>query len=128
MNESSGMMMGSRMKTTIDKDHFQKVGSHLQMEGNILGINLFLDEVVIEHVSPKTKVWKTIGKPKLLVVGDYQMAVNISSKDNGSLLTVSIDYDLPASNKWLGILFGKYYAKWCVSMMIGGVKNYFSGR
>lgn len=42
MNKSSVMMMGSRMETTIDDDHFQKVGSHLRMEGNVLGINISL--------------------------------------------------------------------------------------
>jgi hypothetical protein len=123
MNEPSGMMMGSRMKTIIDNDHFQKVGSHLQMEGKVLGINLFLDEVVTERLSPNIKVWETVGTPKLLVVGDYKMTVKVSSKSNESLLTVSIDYDLPNSNKWLGILFGKFYAKWCVGLMVNGVKT-----
>lgn len=123
MNKSSGMMMGSRMKTTIDNDHFQKVGSHLQMEGNVLGMNLFLDEVVTKRISPKIKVWETVGKPKLLVVGDYQMTVNISPKNSGSLLTVSIDYDLPETNKWLGVLFGRFYARWCVGLMVNGMSK-----
>jgi hypothetical protein len=61
-----------------------------------------------------------------MVVGDYKMTAKISAQDIGSLLMVSIDYDVPASNKWLGKLFGKFYAKWCVSMMIDGVKNHLN--
>lgn len=127
MNKPSLMMGGGLMKTTTDNDNFQKVGSHLQMGGKILGINLFLDEEVTRREPPSLKTWATVGVPRLLVVGNYGMGIEIKPEGSGSNLKVYIDYDLPSKNRWLGELFGKTYAVWCVQQMINGASDYFSG-
>lgn len=125
MNQSSWMMGGGSMNVSVDENHDQKVGSHILLSGKAFGIKIFLDEVVTRHNPPFTKTWQTVGTPQLLVVGNYSMSINIEQQEQGSILRISIDYDLPTKNKWLGKLFSKIYAKWCVRQMIKGTQNYF---
>jgi hypothetical protein len=126
MNQSSLMMGGSRMETLIDEKHGQEVGSHIKMSGKVFGIELYLDEVITRREPPRLKIWETVGTPKLLVIGPYQMKVEINPQENSSLLSVSIDYELPKTNTWLGKLFGGFYAKWCVRQMIDSPQKYFT--
>ncbi len=126
MNESSWMMGGGRMNITTDAGRGQKTGSHIRMSGKVFGIGIILDEVVTDREPPHMKAWETVGTPRLIVIGSYRMKIIIEPKKPGSLLRVSLEYDLPASNAWLGRLFGGAYAKWCVKQMINGVRNYFN--
>lgn len=126
MSESSWMMGGSTMQISTDEGNGQKVGSVVRMGGRIFGATLSLEEVVTEREPPRLKVWRTIGVPRLLVIGNYQMRVAIEPRENASLLRVEIDYDLPPTNRWLGYLFGGTYAKWCVRQMIDGVRKRFA--
>ena len=124
MSQSSWMMGGGKMEISVDEGQGKKVGSLVRMGGRIFGIYLHLDEVVTEHDPPRAKVWKTVGAPKLLVIGQYQMALTIRPlADKSSLLRISIDYELPTRNAWMGKLFGQMYAKWCVQQMIQGVRH-----
>ena len=119
-------MGGGKMDTHVDEGKGQKVGSHIRMNGKVFGINLFLDEVVTEHKPPSRKVWETVGNPKLFVIGNYQMGVEIYPQRDKSKLKVFIDYDLPTGpSKLLGVLFGAMYAKWCVRQMWSGVIEHF---
>ena len=126
MNQSSWMMGGGKMNTSVDEKNGQKVGSHIRLDGTVFGIHLFLDEVVTHYEPPHLKTWKTIGTPKLLIIGNYQMKIEIKSDERGSLISVSIDYELPKTNVWLGKLFSGWYAKWCVQQMLKGTSNYFA--
>ncbi|MFA5933191.1 MAG: SRPBCC family protein [Microgenomates group bacterium] len=125
MNESSWMMGGGKMNTSIDEKGGKEVGSHIQMSGKVLGIDLYLDEVVTCREPPRLKIWETVGAPKLLVVGSYQMKAEIKPQDEASLLEVSIDYELPTKHAWLGKLFGGFYAKWCVKQILNSPRDYF---
>lgn len=125
MNTSSPMMGGGKMNTYVDALKGQAVGSHIKMDGKVFGIYVSLDEVVTEHVPPHRKVWKTVGIPNLLIIGQYQMKVEIEPDGPGSKLTVSINYDLPKSFVWLGKLLSGWYAKWCVQQMLYGTQQYF---
>lgn len=128
MNESSWMMGGAKMTTRVDEGKGQAVGSHIFMSGRIFGLLLELDEVVTVHRPPADKVWQTVGRPKLLVIGHYQMGVRIQPSAIGAHLTVFIDYALPDGvvTYWLGRLFGRMYAKWCVNQMLDGVVKHFA--
>jgi len=128
MNKSTWMMGGGRMGTTIDEGHGQKVGSHIRLSGKAFGISIALDEVVTRYEPPRFKTWETVGSLKLLVVGHYRLGVEITPHNGTSDLRVFIDYNLPDRNAWLGYLFGKAYAKWCVRQMLYGVRNYFNLR
>ncbi len=126
MNKSSWMMAGRKMKTLIDEKYGKKIGSHIMMKGKIFGTPIFLDEIITKRIPPRLKEWETIGDPKLIVIGKYNMKVEIKSKKNKSLLKVSINYNLPEKNKWLGKILGKIYAKWCVNQIIKDAKRHFS--
>ena len=119
-------MGGGKMETQVDEGKGQKVGSHIRMGGKVFGINLYLDEVVRERVPPNRKVWQTVGNPKLLVIGNYRMGVEVTSGNSKSKLKVFIDYELPeGAAKLLGILFGGMYAKWCVKQMLRSTVDHF---
>jgi hypothetical protein len=128
MSESSWMMGGGRMDVETDDGHGQRVGSHIRLSGNAFGISLFLDEVVTQYEPPNRKTWQTVGTPKLLVIGHYQMGLEINAEDSKSRLRVFIDYELPLSwrTRWLGYLFGRSYARWCVRQMLRDVPEYFA--
>jgi hypothetical protein len=127
MNKSSTMMMGGRMQISFDDGRGRRVGSHVQMAGRMMGLDLFLEEVVTERVPPRHKAWETVGNPKLLVIGNYRLGFNIASSGNSSDLRIFIDYDLPSSPmlRWLGSLLGSIYAKWCVRQMVKSVRLRF---
>lgn len=128
MNKSSWMMGGSSMTTDIDEGKGQKIGSHIRMKGKVIGITLFLDEVVTKHDPPYMKEWQTVGEIKLLIIDRYKMGFEIQPESNNSMIRIYIDYNLPTSSgpRLLGYLLGGFYARWCVKQMIQGVKEHFN--
>ena len=125
MSKPTWMMGGGHMETSVDSGLGQKVGSHIQMRGKVLGIALSLDEVVTDYEPPRVKVWETVGQPKLLVIGHYRMKIEVNPKGIYSLLHILIEYNVPRNQAWLGKLFGRYYAKWCVTQMMRSASDYF---
>jgi hypothetical protein len=120
MEKPSLMTAGASMRITTDARHGQAVGSVISMSGQVLGLRLALDEIVIEREPPFKKVWATRGQPRLLVIDGYRMGFTISPRQGGSHLVVFIDYGLPRHGfaRWLGRLFGKAYAGWCTRRMV----------
>ena len=126
MSKSSWMMGGGSMKTEIDEGMGQVVGSHIKLSGKVFDVEVYLDEVVTSHAPPRYKTWETVGDLNLIVIGHYKMGFNLEPMSGKSEITVSIDYDLPTKNRWLGILAGDFYAKWCVKQMLDAVKARFN--
>ena len=122
MSESSWMMGGGRMAVELDEAKGQAVGSHIRLGGRVFGASLYLDEVVTRRDPPTSKVWETVGVPRLFVIGAYSMGVQITPERAGSRLRVFIDYRLPDGpiTYWLGWLFGGLYAGWCIDQMLTG--------
>jgi hypothetical protein len=127
MEQSSWMMAGSRMSVELDAAQGRAVGSHIKLAGRVLGVRLFLDEVVTRRNPPGEKVWQTVGPLRLLVIGPYTMGVLIDADGHRSRLRVFIDYELPSGlgTYWLGRLFGGIYARWCVNQMLQGAVAHF---
>lgn len=126
MSQSSWMMGGGKMEVFTDDHHGQAVGSHIRLRGKVFGIDLHVDEVITERKPPNIKVWKTVDNPRLLVIDNYEMRVEIFPQKRGSRLTVGINYELPSPNSILGKLFGSLYARWCVSQMLDGARKRFT--
>jgi hypothetical protein len=122
MEKSSWMTGGGRMSIETDDAKGQAVGSHIRLKGRVLGLSVFLDEIVVLRDPPSRKVWETVGEPRLLVIGPYRMGFDIRASQGGSELRVFIDYDLPRGlvTRWLGRIFGGWYAGWCVDQMLAG--------
>jgi len=127
MNKSSWMMGGGSMETKIDEGEGQKIGSHIKMNGKVLGFNLFLDEVITKHSPPYLKEWQTVGDINLLVIDHYKLGFEVKPETDNSKFRVYIDYNLPKSlyAQLLGLMFGGIYAKWCVKQMVNGVSVHF---
>jgi hypothetical protein len=55
------------------------------------------------------------------------MGFELSPHGNDSVLRVFIEYTLPvkAPARWLGFLFGSYYARWCTQRMVDDVVKHF---
>lgn len=127
MSGSSWMMAGVRMEYTFDDGGGRTVGAIVRMHGNLLGVGLALEERVIERLPPQRKVWMTTAPPQLLVIGSYRMGFDVTDRDGETLLSVFIDYDLPA--KWpargMGHVFAGMYARWCTRRMADDTVRHF---
>lgn len=130
MSERSWRTGGGRMETEIDSGRGQKVGSRIRLSGRVFGVGLSVEEIVAERNPPRRKVWETTGTPKLLVIGRYQMGFELAPQGKGSMLRVFIDYALPERGlaRWLGRLFGRYYARWCTQQMVDDAVKHFASR
>ena len=130
MGEPSWRMGGGQMETQIDAGRGQRVGSRIRLSGRVFGVELSVEEIVVERDPPRRKVWETTGAPKLLVVGHFRMGFELSAQGNASMLRVFIEYALPerAPARWLGRLFGRYYASWCTRQMVDDAVEYFETR
>jgi hypothetical protein len=127
MGQSSMMMGGGRMTYAFDAQAGRAVGSHIRMGGRAFGLELDLDEVVTEREPPRRKVWRTVGTPRLVIIGRYQMGFEIDPVEAAARLRVWIDYDLPHSG------FGRFtpaladlYARWCVQQMVRDAAGQFA--
>jgi hypothetical protein len=126
MSRSSWMMGGGNMATVADEGGGQAVGSHIRLSGKAFGFSLFVDEVVTQREPPRLKVWETVGSPRLLVMGAYRITILVEPQVGSSTLRIAIDYHLPQASPWLGRLFGRTYARWCVSRMLNDAQARFS--
>lgn len=123
MNGSSWMMGGGRMETSFDRGGGRELGSHIRISGKAFGLPVSLDEVVVRRDPPTRKAWETVGEVRLLVIGPYRMAFELMPQGPRSELRVSIDYHLPVRGRWLGILLGDRYARWCVDRMLDDARK-----
>lgn len=120
MNQRSLMMAGGSMRTETDERRGQAVGSVIRMSGRFLGLALWLEEVVIERIAPRRKVWETRGTPRLLVIGSYCMGFELSAESPGTQVRLWIDYSLPSGPGLhaLGRCLAPVYADWCLRRML----------
>lgn len=122
----SPMMAGGSMQLILDEQQGRQTGSHVVMRGKVMGFDLFVDEVVVERVPPEKKSWETVDA-RLVVIGPYRLGFRITERaPTLCTLTVWIDYDLPTQRRWLGLLGGSTYARWCVQQMLGSARTRFA--
>lgn len=126
MGQSSAMMAGAKMQYRFDAGNGRTVGSRIRLTGKMLGLTLCVEEIVSRHEAPIAKTWKTIGRPRLLVIGAYEMGFRLRPGISDTTLTVFIDYALPSGPWWLvGWLLAGVYARWCVRSMVNDAACHF---
>jgi hypothetical protein len=127
MSRRSWKMGWGKMSVDLDKQGGKTVGSHIVLRGRVLGLSLYLHEVVTERNPPRQKLWRTVGEPRLLVIGAYEMGFELSPATHGVRLRVTIDYEWPTKRiqRLLGRLFGRMYAKWCTRQMVQDAQKSF---
>ena len=128
MSKRSWKMGWGKMEVALDAGRGRAVGSHIVLRGRILGIRLYLDEVVVQRKPPVKKNWETVGEPRLLVIGSYRMGFDLVSVGGATKLRVAISYQLPTEgvSRLLGQLFGRSYARWCVRQMAEDAQHSFA--
>jgi hypothetical protein len=120
MTRASWMLAGSRMTIELDTQEGRALGSRISLGGRVLRIPLEVAEVVVEYAPPLSKRWRTVGSPKLLVIGSYEMGFTLTpGETDATTLRVFIDYTLPSHGipRFLGMLFSGVYARWCTTRM-----------
>lgn len=125
MQKPSPMMGGGRMSYTFDKDKGRAVGSRSVMRGRAFGLELSVEQEVTERQAPRRKAWRTMGRPRLVVIGPYEMGFEVEARGQASRLTVWIDYQPPSRGGVLVRLLGRLYARWCVEQMVGDASRRF---
>lgn len=115
------------MTYSFDEARGQAVGSVIRMEGRAFGLSLSLEEMVVERTPPLRKVWRTIGRPQLIIIGGYEMGFEIAPVSaRGSHVRIWIDYELP--ERGLGRRtprLAALYARWCVHQMVEDASEQF---
>ena len=84
MGEPSWRTGGGRLETLIDEGRGQKLGSRIRLSGRVFGVELSVEEIVVERDPPRRKVWETTGAPRLLVIGHYRMGFELSAYESPS--------------------------------------------
>jgi hypothetical protein len=128
MSQSSWMLLGSTMTYQFDEAEGKAVGAHIRIKGRVLGLALNLDEIVTVREVAARKAWKTVGKPHLLIIGNYEMGFEITPLGKSSQLRIFINYTLPRGpSRILGWLLSGMYARWCVTRMLSDAIRHFAG-
>lgn len=102
------------------------VGSRFGFRGRILGILLWVDEVVTIRDPPMRKIWESIGELHLWVIGCYKMGFELTAEPSGTNLRVFIEYER-GFPRLMGILLGGTYARWCTRQMVADAQKHFGG-
>ena len=127
MARRSWQLAGAAMVIDTDAAGGRAVGSHIRLAGRMLGIPLYVEGKVVQRGPPNLKAWETVGEPHLLVIGRYRMRITIDRRGDHVHVVIAIDYALPANApaRWLGMLFGPMYARWCVRQMARDLVHQF---
>jgi hypothetical protein len=122
-------MGGGSMSIELDEARGQAVGSRIRLAGSILGVRLSVESEVVVREPPLRKRWVTVGEPRLLVVGRYEMGFEIAPEADGSRLAVSIRYSSPTGTlgRLLAAALGQAYANWCTRLMAEDAQTHFGG-
>jgi uncharacterized membrane protein len=119
MSRKSWRHGGGSMSIETDAQGGRAVGSHIWLNGRMLGLSLGVECVVIKRTPNEVKEWETVGTPRLLVIGAYRMSVRIVPHDEVCVVTIAIDYAMPprAWKRILAAVFGRMHARWRVEQM-----------
>jgi Polyketide cyclase / dehydrase and lipid transport len=120
-SRSSMAMMGSRLRLEVLSDQPTGLGATYRYSGTAMGLSIDFSESVTKYLPPREKVWRTIGKPQLLIIASYEMRVAVEPLSPISArLTISIVYELPRSAFWriVGLLLARPYSRWCLRRML----------
>lgn len=105
------------MRVELDTAAGHAVGSRMRLEGHALGVPVSVQTEVVERDPPTHKAWRTVGTPRLLVIGAYRMSVDIERAPGASRAIVGIDYAVPGLRVPPMTWLARAYALWCVRRM-----------
>ena len=128
MSRPSWRMGGGYLALEADAAAGRAVGSVIRMHGKAFGIGLSVAEAITTREPPTAKEWRTIGTPRLLVIGAYRLGFGTKPVPGGTELRVYIDYEIPAGfARALKRSLAGMYARWCVTRMVDDALHHFAG-
>ena len=119
-------LMGSRLRLETLSDQSTGLGAMYRYSGTMMGLSIDFSESVTKYVPPREKVWRTLGEPRLVIIGSYEMRVAVEPlSPSASRLTISIVYELPRSGFWriVGLVLARAYSRWCLRRMCRDTKH-----
>jgi hypothetical protein len=120
MSKPSWRMAWSTMTIIMDERAGSAIGALISLRARVLGIRLWVNEVVTVRTPPLRKEWETVAPVRLLVIGDYRMGFAIERDGAHSTVRVFIDYNLPDGllGGVIGRIFATAYARWCTRQIV----------
>lgn len=128
MSENSMMMMGSKLVLEQMPGPDSGVGATFHWKGKVMGMTIDIMESVTKWIENKEKVWETFGDPKIILLGSYQMALNLSLVSEGNTqVQLQISYTKPKGwfNQILYFFLAPWYCNWCLDNMLNDTKKTF---
>jgi hypothetical protein len=125
MTQSSGMMMGSKLKLEFLTENHTGQGCKYRWTGKMMGMKMDFIVEVTKWIQNKEKIWETIGEPKLIIYSWYRMHLVVIPAVNGANVELSISYEKPKGffNKILSFLFADWYCRWCLKKMLSDAER-----
>ena len=125
MTKSSKPMMGSKLELKQLSENTTGLNSKFRWYGKMMGFTMDFTVVVTKWVKDKEKVWETIGKAKMIILGWYQMCLTISPEQQNTKAELSIAYTKPENIffKFIAFFLAPVYANWCLNNMLQDSKK-----
>jgi hypothetical protein len=125
MNRPSLAMLGGALRLERVSAQTRGVGATYRSWGRVLGLPIDFTTAVTQWVPGREKTWRTVGKPRLIVLGDFQMRFSLASRDGGTNVMMAIDYSLPTRGigRLVGAVLAAPYARWCLRRMVRDARS-----
>ena len=125
MMQSSSMMMGSKLKLELLSENATGLNAKFRWYGNMMGIKMDFTVDVTKWIKDKEKVWETVGDAKMIILGWYQMRLQLTPITEGTKAELSIAYTYPKKilGKILTFFLAQWYANWCLKSMLSNSKQ-----
>ena len=125
MTKSSIPMMGSKLKLLQLSENATGLDSRYRWFGKMFGLTMDFTIAVTKWIKNKEKIWGTIGKPKMIILGWYKMRLVVSPEEYNTKATLSISYTKPKNIFFRVISFflAPWYANWCLTNMLQDTKK-----
>jgi len=119
MSRPSLAMFGGALRVERLSATATGVGATYRSWGRVLGLRIDFTTTVVRWVADREKIWRTIGDPRLIVIGHFEMRFAVDPVDGGARLTMALEYELPSRGcgRLLGRALAAPYAKWCLRRM-----------
>jgi hypothetical protein len=115
MTKSSMPMMGSKLELKQLSENAAGLNSKFRWFGKMMGFTMDFTIAVTKWIKDKEKVWETIEKAKMIILGWYQMRLVISPEGQNTKAELSIAYTNPKN------IFFKFIAFFLHRFMQTGV-------
>jgi hypothetical protein len=127
MSRPSFAMLGGALRVERLSTTDTGVGATYRSWGRVLGLRIDFTTTVVRWVADQEKVWRTIGDPRLIVLGHFEMRFGVEPVNEGTRLTMALEYELPPKSvgRLLGWALAAPYAKWCLRRMCRDAKVAF---